>query len=80
MSDQSWKWLYSFVVLGLTVFWAWFCLTTVNHTMQNPTGGNIIETSGASALMGALIVWNGNINQHWFRKKSPPTPPAPPAV
>ena len=63
------KWIYTFVLLGLTVYWAIFLISTVKCALAEPTEINILETTGVSVLLGALIAWNATVNQHWFRKK-----------
>jgi hypothetical protein len=55
----------------VTVGWAAFVMYMVKWTMTNPNPINVVELSGVSVLLGALIVWNGNVNQFWFRKKPP---------
>ena len=65
------KWIYSFVLLLATIGWAVFTVLICKDAVDNPTSINVIETAGASVLMGALITWNGLVIQHWFRKKNP---------
>ena len=69
--DKLMKWLYSFVLLILTLLWSVFLVNTVQDAVATPTPTNVIEVSGVSVLLGALIVWNGTVNQHWFRKRTP---------
>ena len=63
------KWAYTFVLLLATIGWGIFLVYVVKDTIASPNTGNIIETAGVSVLLGALIAWNGTVNQHWFRKK-----------
>ena len=67
--DLVMKWIYTFVLLGSTIFWAIYCVNTVKCAIADPTDINIMEAAGVSVLLGALIAWNGTVNQHWFRKK-----------
>ena len=70
-----WKWAYSFVMLLITVAWGAFTVLIIRNSIAQPDAVRILEASGASSLMGALIVWNGNIVQHWFRKRIEETKP-----
>lgn len=65
------KWLYTFVLLGVTIGWARFCVLVVLDTMAAPTPIGVLEVAGVTVLLGALISWNANVNQYWFRKKAP---------
>ena len=70
LTEGLMKWIYTFVLLGATIWWAVFTVQAVDSAIDylgDPS--KILEASGASLLMGALIVWNGNVNQHWFRKR-----------
>ena len=76
MTDNFMKWLYTFFLLSLTIFWAMFTVWIVSKAMDLPNPGKVLEASGASVLLGMLITLNVNTNQYWFRKKSPDDPPA----
>ena len=65
------KWAYTFTLLAVTLAWAIFTVITVKNAMAIPDPVGILEASGTSIFLGALIVWNGNVNQYWFRKKGP---------
>lgn len=69
MQDKYLRWGYTFILLLLTLGWAAFVMLMVRWTTDQPNATNIVELSGTSAVLGALIVWNGNVNQFWFRKK-----------
>jgi len=69
--DLMMKWIYTFVLLAVTIGWAAFTVLIVNRSLNNPDPGAVIEASGTSLVTGALIVLNTNVNQHWFRKKTP---------
>ncbi len=69
MEDRNLRWAFTFVLLFLTVGWAGFVMWMVWFTANKPSPVNVMELSGVSVLLGALIVWNGNVNQFWFRKK-----------
>ena len=75
LTEGLMKWAYTFVLLGVTIWWGWFTINIVNDALTNANPleapERILEVTGASMLMGALIVWNGNVNQHWFRKRGP---------
>jgi cation transporter-like permease len=68
-SDEHWKWGYTFVLLFVTIIWAGISVFVVYRAMNQPNGLSVLEASGTSILLGALIVWNGNVNQFWFRKR-----------
>ena len=65
------KWVYSFVLLGATVWWAKFCVDTVRAALLQPTPIDVLAVAGVSGFLGALVSWNVIVIQHWFRKKSP---------
>jgi hypothetical protein len=69
------KWVYSFTVLAATIGWGVYTLEAIINSVDTPSAREAMGASGASFLMGALIVWNGNINQYWFRKKGPEDKP-----
>ena len=82
--DERWKWLYTFVLLIFTLLWAAYCVETVRNVVMSPDAAGVLEASGTSVVLGALIAWNGNVNQYWFRKRPgdsdvPPKPPALPS-
>lgn len=64
------KWIYTFVLLIATIGWAVFTVIVVKDAMATPTAAGILEASGTSVLLGALIGWNSLVIQHWFRKKA----------
>jgi hypothetical protein len=68
MNGDKMKWVYSFVLLIITLAWAGFTVLIVRACMANPNPGLVFEASGASALTGALITWNALVVQFWFRK------------
>lgn len=69
MTVDRCKWFYTYLLLLLTVAWATFTIVTVKEALQEPTPVNVIEASGSGVLLGALIAWNNDVKQHWFRKK-----------
>ena len=70
--SERMKWIYTFVLLGVTLGWAAFAVWIVRDTMAEPTSVGVLESSGTSVLLGALIGWNALVVQFWFRKKGPP--------
>lgn len=75
MKPDTWKWLYTFVLLLVTLGWAIFTVVVIKGVMAEPTAVGVLEASGTSVFLGALIAWNGNVNQYWFRKKPPTQQP-----
>ncbi len=65
------KWVYTFLLLLLTIGWARFLVKVIQDTLADPNVAKIMEVSGVSVLLGALIVWNGTVNSYWFRKAPP---------
>jgi len=69
MKGDKMKWVYTFVLLFVTVGWAVFTVMVVNSALAEPTGNGVLEASGTSVFLGALIGWNALVIQFWFRKK-----------
>jgi len=65
------KWVYSFFMLFIVIGWAVFAVKITLEAMSKPTPVSVLEVSGASVLLGALIGWESLVVQHWFRKKTP---------
>lgn len=68
MDDDKFKHRYAILVLFLTVIWAALCLYITYQAVTNLGVADIVTSAGANVLLGALIIWNANINQHYFRK------------
>ena len=75
MQADRMKWIYTFVLLFATLAWAIFTVLVVLNAAAEPTEAGILEASGTSVLLGALMSWDALVVQYWFRKKSP-APPA----
>ena len=69
MTTEKCKWLYTFLLLIITIGWAVFTIFMVREALNEPTPVNVIEASGSGVLLGALITWNNDVKQYWFRKK-----------
>jgi len=69
---EKMKWVYTFVLLFLTVAWAVFTVEVVMAAMAVPTSASVLEASGTSVFLGALLTWNANINKHWFGGEKTP--------
>ncbi len=85
MQDEKFKQIYAFVSLVITLLWAAFCVWMTYRAVMDKVTTDILAASGANVLLGALLVWNGNVNQFYYRKAKPetpdvPLPPAPPAA
>lgn len=66
------KWAYTFTLLLLTLAWCVFLAFFVYSAITTgPEAVDVVAAAGVGVLLGALIAWNGNVNQYWFRKKSP---------
>lgn len=71
MLADKMKWVYTFFLLLVTIGWAAFCVFVAKEAMASPTATGILEVAGVTVLLGALIAWNANVNQYWFRKSTP---------
>ena len=69
MRGDKMKWLYTFMLLLITVGWAVFTVMIVRGALAEPSVTGVLEASGTSVLLGALIGWNSLIVQYWYRKK-----------
>lgn len=70
MKDRIFKQIYAFTVLGLTILWAAALLAVVVKAFLIAPGiSDVVAAAGVGGLLGAFIVWNTNINQHYYRKK-----------
>jgi hypothetical protein len=69
MTDPKFKQIYAFVNLGVTILWAAFCVLITYTAAITKDTLNILAAAGADTFLGAMIVWNGNINQFFYRKK-----------
>ncbi len=74
MQADRMKWVYTFVLLVVTLGWAVFTVLIVRSALAEPSQVGILEASGTSVLLGALISWDALVVQYWFRKKSPEPP------
>lgn len=83
MKSNNFKHAYAFVLLGLMVAWAVFCVWMTWHAISlviipNPTvqnqllsAINIIAAAGCDTLLGFFISANMLVIQHFFRKATP---------
>ena len=71
MSSERFKQIYAFVNLGLMLAWAGFCVWITFQAVASKLATDVLAAAGANLLLGALIAWNGNINQFYFRKAKP---------
>lgn len=75
MKSNNFKHAYAILLLGLTFLWACFCVWITYMGLKTLNITTIVVSSGCDVFLGALIVWNGNINQHYFRKSTPEDKP-----
>jgi len=73
-SAEKLKWVYTILLLLVTMGWAVFTVMVIKGSLTLPSQSGILEASGTSVLLGALIGWNALVIQYWFRKKSPNVP------
>ena len=74
MQDEKFKQLYAFFSLIMTLIWAAFCVLITYRALLNKEAIDILASSGANTMLGAMLVWNGNINQFFYRRERPATP------
>ena len=72
--DSKFKRIYSYLMLVVLLAWGAGNIYTVYRAIDLKTSVDILAAAGASAITGALIAWNGNIVQYWFRKRPGGTP------
>lgn len=75
MKSEYFKWIFTFFLLLVTIGWAVFTVLVVKSVVAAPTAAGVLEASGTSVLLGALIGWNSLVVQFWFRKKGPTPSP-----
>jgi len=68
MTDNHFKQLYAFVLLILTILWGAFAVMVTYRAVISAEAKDVILSAGVDTLLGALIVWTGNVNQFYFRK------------
>ncbi len=71
MKGDNMKWLYSFILLGVTLVWSVFLVLIIRNAVGSPTPAGIIAAAEVGGLEGFLISGNMLIIQYWFRKKGP---------
>jgi hypothetical protein len=69
MKDAKFKQIYAFFILIATIGWAVFAVVMTWYALKTCQAENILVAGGADLLLGSLIVWAGNVNQYFFRKK-----------
>ncbi len=74
--DAKMRWVYAFFLLLITLAWAYFSVRVTQQALVTKTELSIVETAGASSVLGVLLTLNVNVNQFFFRKKSPDEPPS----
>jgi len=72
MQADKMKWVYTFVLLAVTLGWSVVTVMIVKGALTEPSELGVLESSGTSVFLGALIGWNALVIQYWFRKKAPP--------
>ncbi|KKL44778.1 hypothetical protein LCGC14_2362300, partial [marine sediment metagenome] len=67
MQADKMKWVYTFVLLAVTLGWAVFTVVIVRSALAEPSEVGVLEASGTSVFLGALISWDALVVQYWFR-------------
>jgi len=67
--DSKFKRFYSYLMLVILLTWGAGNVYAVFRAISIKSEIDILAAAGASAITGALIAWNGNIVQYWFRKR-----------
>ena len=68
-SDSDFKHFYALLMLIVLFMWAVFAVWITVQAIATLKVGNILAASGVDTVLGALIVWNADIKQFYFRKK-----------
>jgi hypothetical protein len=64
------KWIFSFLMIGVTLGWGIFSVNTIFNAFQLPIESvDVIASAGVSGVMGSLLTFDALIVQYWFRKK-----------
>lgn len=68
MSNDTFKAIYALVLLLIIFLWAGLSVWITYRALLDKLTTDILAAAGANVLLGALIGWNGNVVQHYFRK------------
>ena len=71
MNAEIFKGIYALVLLIISILWAGLSVWLTYQALLDKLTVDILAAAGANVLLGALIGWNGNIVQHYFRKAKP---------
>ena len=72
MRAADWaKWIYSFLLLLLTVGWGYLSLVVLERALKDKLPVDILVSAVVSVLLGAMLTWDSLVVQHWFRKATP---------
>lgn len=71
MNDEEFKQKYAFVNLGVMIAWGLFCAWITYRAAVSKLVIDILTSAGVNVLLGAMIVWHGNIVQFFYRRAKP---------
>lgn len=71
MNAEIFKGIYALVLLIISILWAGLSVWITYQALLDKLTVDILAAAGANVLLGALIGWNSNIVQHYFRKAKP---------
>lgn len=71
MNSEIFKGIYALILLLITLAWASFSVWITYRALLDKLTVDILASAGANVLLGALIGWNANVIQHYFRKAKP---------
>ena len=71
MESNRFKYIYSILLLLITVFWAGFSVWITYKAASDKLTLDILASAGANILLGNLITMCVDVKQYWFRKALP---------
>ncbi len=69
MRGDRFKYIYSILLLLITVGWGAFCTWVTYKAATDKLTVDIVAATGAGVLLGGLLKMASDVNQYWFRKK-----------
>ena len=68
MEGNRFKYIYTILLLIITVLWALFCVWITYKAASDKLTLDILASAGANILLGNLITMCVDVKQYWFRK------------
>ena len=68
MKDRTFRQVFAFALLILTIGWAGFVALLTHHALDSGSSAEWLAASGCTGLLGAMIAWLADIKQFFYRK------------